>query len=89
MSVECPAKACFLGLLQIRGNLRAPREEVLGIISDGVRKLFGGGPALCQATSQTLPLIARAIIVLDAGLHLPVCMPSNLASGAVWDGCRS
>ena len=26
---------------QIRGNLRAPREEVLGIVSDGVRKLFG------------------------------------------------
>ncbi len=30
---------------QVRGNLRAPRDKVFDLVSDGVKKLFGASPA--------------------------------------------
>lgn len=30
--------------VQIRGNLRAKKEEVLGMVDEGIRTLFGGHP---------------------------------------------
>ena len=34
------------GLAQVRGNLRAPREQVFTLVSDGVRRLFGAAHAV-------------------------------------------
>ena len=34
------------GLAQVRGNLRAPRDQVFTLVSDGVRRLFGAHHAL-------------------------------------------
>ena len=33
------------GLAQVRGNLRAPRDQVFTLVSDGVRRLFGADHA--------------------------------------------
>lgn len=41
-------------LLQIRGNLRAKREDVLGIVAEGVEKNFGEAPDSCRAQALEL-----------------------------------
>jgi hypothetical protein len=66
---------------QVRGNLRAPRDKVFDLVSDGVKKLFGAPPAWpglpCHQQRRGAMHMGALACVLHVG-HGTTCRPGVL-----------